>query len=83
MLPKMRELIQALQKLEAEVVIISDDDETLSTGDTQLRLPHSVPEWLSPIPAVIPGQLLAMHLTWAKKLDPDHPRGLLKVTETH
>ena len=83
MLPKMRELIEALQALQAEIVVISDEEETLQMADIQLRLPHAVPEWLSPITAVIPGQLLAMHLTDVKKLDPDHPRGLLKVTETH
>jgi glutamine---fructose-6-phosphate transaminase (isomerizing) len=83
MLSKMWELIQALRDRQAEVVVISDDDETLEMGGIQLRLPQPVPEWLSPIPAIIPGQLLAMHLTWIKKLDPDNPRGLLKVTETH
>jgi len=83
MLPKMWELIGALRERQAEIIVISDEEETLRMADIQLRLPHAVPEWLSPIPAVIPGQLLAMHLTCVKKLDPDHPRGLQKVTETH
>lgn len=82
MLPKMQELIGALKERQAEILVISDDRETLALGDIQLPLPMPVPEWLSPIPAVIPGQLLAMYLTQVKKLDPDHPRGLLKVTET-
>jgi glucosamine--fructose-6-phosphate aminotransferase (isomerizing) len=42
----------------------------------------SVPEWLSPITAIVPGQLFAMHLAHARDFDPDHPRGLRKVTET-
>jgi glucosamine--fructose-6-phosphate aminotransferase (isomerizing) len=42
----------------------------------------SLPEWLSPLSAVVPGQLLAHHLTRAKGCDPDHPRGLMKVTRT-
>jgi glucosamine 6-phosphate synthetase-like amidotransferase/phosphosugar isomerase protein len=31
----------------------------------------------------VPGQLLALHVTLAKGYDPDHPRGLKKVTETY
>jgi glucosamine--fructose-6-phosphate aminotransferase (isomerizing) len=42
----------------------------------------SLPEWLSPMIAVIPGQLMAYHLTSVKGYDPDHPRGLTKVTKT-
>lgn len=41
-----------------------------------------VDEWLSPLVAVLPGQLLAYYLALAKGLDPEHPRGLRKVTET-
>jgi glucosamine--fructose-6-phosphate aminotransferase (isomerizing) len=40
------------------------------------------PELLSPILAVVPGQLLAFHAARARGLDPDSPRGLSKVTET-
>jgi len=55
----------------------------LDIAVTPLRLPVAVPEWLSPIVTVIPGQLLAHDLTVARGYDPDHPRGLLKVTLTH
>jgi glucosamine--fructose-6-phosphate aminotransferase (isomerizing) len=41
-----------------------------------------VPELLSPLVAVVPGQLLAFHAALARGLDPDRPRGLRKVTET-
>jgi glucosamine--fructose-6-phosphate aminotransferase (isomerizing) len=47
-----------------------------------LPLAKGMPEWLSPLAAIIPGQLFAMHLAGARDLDPDHPRGLQKVTET-
>jgi glucosamine--fructose-6-phosphate aminotransferase (isomerizing) len=40
------------------------------------------PEWLSPIPATVAGQLLALHLAWARNRDPDHPQGISKVTRT-
>ena len=41
-----------------------------------------LPELLSPLVAVVPGQLLALHAARARGLDPDAPRGLSKVTET-
>jgi glucosamine--fructose-6-phosphate aminotransferase (isomerizing) len=40
------------------------------------------PEWLSPIPGTVPGQLLALHLARARGVDPDRPSGLTKVTRT-
>lgn len=46
-----------------------------------LPLPR-LPELLSPIVAVVPGQLLAFHASRARGLDPDSPRGISKVTET-
>ncbi len=50
--------------------------------DTFIPVPGGLPEWLSPIPAVIPGQLLAYHLTKRRGFDPDQPRSIHKVTLT-
>ncbi len=50
--------------------------------DTFIPVPAGLPEWLSPIPAIIPGQLLAYHLTKARGFDPDQPRSIRKVTLT-
>ncbi len=66
----------------AELIVISGQDEALRLARTPLRLPVALPEWLSPFTCVVPGQLLALHVTRAKGYDPDHPRGLKKVTET-
>jgi glutamine---fructose-6-phosphate transaminase (isomerizing) len=66
----------------AEVLAISDREEFLAEAVTPMRLPAKVPEWLSPIVAVVPGQLFALHLTLAKGNDPDQPVGLKKVTIT-
>jgi glucosamine--fructose-6-phosphate aminotransferase (isomerizing) len=76
------DLLDALREREAEIIVLSDREEALAAARTALRLPGGVPEWLSPIVAAIPGQLLAYHLALAKDLDPERPRGLRKVTET-
>ena len=67
----------------ADLIIISDDGALLDHADTPLPLPRGVPEFLSPLVAVIPGQLFALRLTLAKGYDADRPAGLSKVTETH
>jgi len=82
MLPEIRAFIHTLNKREAEVITISDDPDTLALARIPLALPRTVPEWLSPLTAIIPGQLFAMHLAYVRDYDPDHPRGLRKVTET-
>ncbi|HZY41364.1 MAG TPA: SIS domain-containing protein [Anaerolineae bacterium] len=66
----------------AELIVISDDEALLQQAQLPLALPAGVPEWLSPLVAVLPGQLFAMHLAAAKGLNVDQPVGLTKVTET-
>lgn len=82
MLPELRDFIQVLAEHEAETVVISDDKATLEAAHVPLPLPSGVPEWLSPIVAIAPGQLLAMHLAHARGYNPDKPRAIRKVTET-
>ena len=79
------ELLDFLRQLcerEAELVVISALDDALALAQTSLPLPAGIPEWLSPLVAVVPGQIFALGLTLAKGFDPDHPRGLRKVTLT-
>ena len=83
MLPNINDLIEGLHQAGADTLIVSDDETLLKLGDACLRLPWSVPEWLSPITAIVAGQLFALRLTEAKKLSVDQPRGLHKVTRTH
>ncbi len=78
---EMQSFLQQLRQRDAEIVCISNDQDALALGHKKLVLPD-LPEWLSPLVAVIPGQLFAMHLAYAKNLDPEKPRGLRKVTET-
>ena len=46
-------------------------------------MPGDLPEWLMPLVAIAPGQLLAYHLAIARGSDPDRPRSIHKVTLTH
>jgi glucosamine--fructose-6-phosphate aminotransferase (isomerizing) len=62
--------------------VISDHSDLLGMARYPLLLPSGLPEWLSPITAIVPGQLFAMYLAAARDFDPDRPRGLSKVTET-
>jgi glutamine---fructose-6-phosphate transaminase (isomerizing) len=66
----------------AELVVISNVKEALSLAQSPIQLPD-MPEWLSPIVSIIPGQLFACHLTQVKGYDPEKPRTITKVTETH
>jgi glucosamine--fructose-6-phosphate aminotransferase (isomerizing) len=81
-LPEIRDFLRLLRQREAEPIVISDDADTLALGRVALPLQASLPEWLSPLTAIVPGQLFAMSLAYARDYDPDHPRGLRKVTET-
>ena len=76
------DLLGQLQEGGADLVITSAQSDVLALAQTPLNLPAGVPEWLSPLVAVVPGQLFALGLTLARGLDPDHPRGLHKVTQT-
>jgi glucosamine--fructose-6-phosphate aminotransferase (isomerizing) len=69
--------------LQAELVIISNSPEALLMAQTPLNIPDNIPEWLSPLICIIPGQLFAYHLTQAKGYDAEQPRSISKVTETH
>lgn len=82
MLPTVRDFSLQLKSRGAELLMISDSEDLLGEAVTPLPLPSGIPEWLSPIVAVVPGQLFALHLTLVKGHDPDQPRGLQKVTRT-
>lgn len=75
-------LIRELQQRRADLLVISDDPSALVAANLALPFVAGLPEWLSPLVAILPGQRLAMQLTLEKGLDPDHPEGLHKITET-
>lgn len=82
MLAEMVGFMRALHDRGAELIVVSDEMAALEMGRVSLTLPLDVPEWLSPLTSIVPGQLFAMHLAQAKDYQVDQPRGLHKVTET-
>lgn len=70
-----------LNELGAETLIISNNSDLLGQGRQAMTIP-STPEWLSPILAVMPGQIFALHQALARGYEVDKPRGLSKVTIT-
>jgi glucosamine--fructose-6-phosphate aminotransferase (isomerizing) len=73
-LASLREALSALEARGAQVTEISERG--------PLRLAPGVPEWLSPLVAVIPGQVAAIRLARRVGADVDAPSGLSKVTLT-
>lgn len=65
-----------------KLLALSNRKEALSLASTAIRLPDEIPEWISPIAAIIPAQLFCYHLTCKKDLDTEMPRGLKKITLT-
>ena len=78
----MREALEALKGRGARLVVVSDDEKALRRADAALPLWTHVPEWLSPLVAVVPGQLAALRLAQLRGLDLDAPAGLSKITLT-
>jgi glucosamine--fructose-6-phosphate aminotransferase (isomerizing) len=76
------ELVDRLHDLGSELLTVSDKPELQKRSHLHMVLPEGIPEWLSPLMTVVPGQLFSLALARARGLDPDQPAGLSKVTET-
>jgi glucosamine--fructose-6-phosphate aminotransferase (isomerizing) len=76
-------LVERLRReQQAELVVVSDRPEALALAQTPLSLPAGIPEWVSPLVTILPGQVFAMALTGVKGLNSEQPRTIHKVTET-
>ena len=73
----MQDAIDALAARGARLYVIGDDP------NAALPLLPGVPEWLTPLTAVLPGQLLAKRIAELRGVDIDKPGGLSKITLTH
>lgn len=63
-----------------DIVVLSNAAQT--PVGRLLHLPIKLDEWLTPLVAIVPGQLLALYVAQARTPDVDRPRGLRKVTLT-
>ena len=90
--PGMKEMVEKLQGLKSETLVITDTGNRDATDlcPKGICIPADLAErsgalpvdvW-TPIPYIIPAQLMAAHLAEHKGLDPDRPRTLSKVTRT-
>jgi len=77
-----REIVSLVRERGARVLAISDDAALLADADTTLPLARAAPEWLTPLTAVIPGQVAALRLARHRGIDVDNPHGLSKITLT-
>ncbi len=77
------DLLKTLRGQGAELIVISDQPEALALAQSPFQLPTGIPEWLSPLIAILPAQLFAYHLTRVKGYNTEAPRSIRKVTETH
>lgn len=82
MYTQMAEFSNKMRRMDAELISISDQDEIIDESNLGFRVPTGIPEWMSPIACVIPGQMFARQLAFEKGLNIDQPVGLSKVTET-
>jgi glucosamine--fructose-6-phosphate aminotransferase (isomerizing) len=74
------DLLTQVREVGAKVIAISDRRDC--PADYLIPLPPGLPEWLTPIPAIVAAQIFTYQLTVARGADPDHPRMLKKVTRT-
>ncbi len=79
---EMEEFLRTLKAQGAELIVISSREAALAQAETALPIPAGIPEWVSPMVTIVPGQLFALGLTLSKRYNPDNPRGLRKVTLT-
>ena len=76
------EIVPDLLRRRAPVVLVAADD--VPAGCLRVGLPPeaALPGWLTPLTAVVPGQLLARRVAELRGVDVDRPGDLSKVTLT-
>lgn len=78
------DIVAELRRRGAPVMVVCLTDQPLVDGVSLLGLPPkaTLAEWLTPLVAAIPGQLVAHALAELRGVDVDRPGGLSKVTLT-
>ncbi|MGB8779469.1 MAG: glutamine--fructose-6-phosphate transaminase (isomerizing) [Candidatus Bathyarchaeia archaeon] len=72
--------IMEMKARDASIIAIleEDDEEIKKLADDYVEVPKGIPEVLSPIPFVVPLQLLAYYMALERGYNPDKPRNLAK-----
>lgn len=88
----MEPMIGRLAHLGAETLVLTDRSNKAAPKDAvripallefrSRKQPQMPSDLYTPIPYIVPAQLFAAHLAEVKRLNPDAPRGLKKVTQT-
>ena len=78
-----RDIVGSIMEMKArgaKIITLCEegDEEVKELSDDYIEMPKGIPELLSPIPYVVPLQLLAYHIAVKRGLDPDKPRNLAK-----
>lgn len=72
---------ERLRDLDADLTILSSNADLLAYANAAIKLPEAQAATQA-FTQVLTGQLLALHLAKSKRLNPDSPRHLKKVTKT-
>lgn len=75
-------VLDRLQERSADVAVLGTPD-AISHGTVGFALSGGIAEEVSPMLDIVPLQMLAYEIAVGRGLDPDAPRALRKVTETH
>jgi len=76
------DVLDRLRELSADVCVVGTA-EAVARGTVGFTLAEGIAEEVSPILEILPLQLLAYEIAIGRGLDPDLPRTLKKITETH
>lgn len=72
-------LTRLVDERKVRAIVVADE---APVAGAWLPFPAGVPEWLSPLVAILPAQRYVAAVTRARGLDEERPRGLRKVTLT-
>ncbi|MBB0242915.1 SIS domain-containing protein [Streptomyces alkaliphilus] len=79
----LRPVLERLRERGADLVVVGSQERVAEASAGFVLPTEGVAEEVQPILEILPLQLLAMEVTLARGQDPDAPRSLAKVTETH
>lgn len=72
-------IIREIKKIGAHVLVVSDNEKALKEGDTQFKILKTT-NFLYPFSEVVFSQIFAYYLSISRRINPDVPRFLHKVT---